>query len=160
MTERKTLSLKALSPKRGSRRRARRLGCGDGSGRGKTSTRGHKGQKSRSGDGKMVGFEGGQVPLYMRIPKRGFRNRAFRVQYQVVHLVDLARVFKNQGEVSLEALRVHGLVKGRQPVKVLADGDLDRPLKVQAHAFSKRAMEKIQKAGGTVELVAKRGGAG
>ncbi|MFC1678894.1 50S ribosomal protein L15 [Elusimicrobiota bacterium] len=156
MTEEKRLSLNTLSPKPGSRHRHRRLGCGDGSGRGKTSGRGHKGQGSRSGDGKMIGFEGGQVPLYMRIPKRGFRNTRFRTSFQVVHLVDLARVFKNQSEVSLEALRVHGLVKGRLPVKVLADGDLDRPLKVQAHAFSKRAKEKIQKAGGTAEIVSNR----
>lgn len=149
-----TLNLSSLAPKFGSRKRNKRLGIGDGSGHGKTATRGGKGQTSRSGDGKMVGFEGGQNPLLRRIPKRGFRNTMFREPFQVVSLGDVARVFKNSSEVSLEALRVHGLVKGRAPVKVLGDGALDKPLKIQAHAFSKSAQEKIQKAGGTAEVVA------
>ncbi|MBI3298016.1 MAG: 50S ribosomal protein L15 [Elusimicrobia bacterium] len=148
-----TVSLHTIAPKFGSRKRRKRLGIGDGSGHGKTSTRGQKGQTSRSGDGKMVGFEGGQNPLLRRIPKRGFRNTAFRTSYQVVSLASLARVFKNSSEVSLEALRVHGLVKGSEPVKVLGDGELDKALKVQAHAFSKSAQEKIKKAGGTAEIV-------
>lgn len=150
-----TITLSNIAPKHGSRKRGIRRGLGDGSGLGKTAGRGQKGQTSRSGDGKMVGFEGGQNPLLRRIPKRGFRNTAYRTEYQVVSLGSLARVFKNQSEVSLEALRVHGLVKGRAPVKVLGDGTLDKALKVQAHAFSKSATEKIQKAGGTAELVAK-----
>ena len=150
-----TITLSNIAPKHGSRKRGIRRGLGDGSGLGKTAGRGQKGQTSRSGDGKMVGFEGGQNPLLRRIPKRGFRNTAYRTEYQVVSLGSLARVFKNQSEVSLEALRVHGLVKGRSPVKILGDGTLDKALKVQAHAFSKSATEKIQKAGGTAELVAK-----
>lgn len=150
-----TVTLSNIAPKFGSRKRSKRLGIGDGSGHGKTSTRGQKGQTSRSGDGKMVGFEGGQNPLLRRIPKRGFRNTAFREAYQVVSLDAIARVFKNTAEVSLEALRVHGLVKGRAPVKVLGDGSLDKALKVQAHAFSKSALEKIQKAGGSAEVLAK-----
>jgi large subunit ribosomal protein L15 len=150
-----TITLSNIAPKHGSRKRGIRRGLGDGSGLGKTAGRGQKGQTSRSGDGKMVGFEGGQNPLLRRIPKRGFRNTAYRTEYQVVSLGSLARVFKNQSEVSLEALRVHGLVKGRAPVKVLGDGTLDKALKVQAHAFSKSATEKIQKAGGTAELVTK-----
>lgn len=149
------ITMSNIAPKHGSRKRGIRRGLGDGSGLGKTAGRGQKGQTSRSGDGKMVGFEGGQNPLLRRIPKRGFRNTAYRTEYQVVSLGSLARVFKNQSEVSLEALRVHGLVKGRAPVKVLGDGTLDKALKVQAHAFSKSATEKIQKAGGTAELVAK-----
>ena len=149
------ITLSNIAPKHGSRKRGIRRGLGDGSGLGKTAGRGQKGQTSRSGDGKMVGFEGGQNPLLRRIPKRGFRNTAFRESYQVVSLGSLARVFKNQSEVSLEALRVHGLVKGRQPVKVLGDGTLDKALKVQAHAFSKSAAEKISKAGGSAEVVAK-----
>lgn len=147
------VSLSSLSPKPGSRRRARRIGIGEGSGRGKTSGRGTKGQGSRSGDGKMVGFEGGQTPLLRRVPKRGFRNTAFRRHFQVVGLDDLARVFKNQVEVDLDALRVHGLIKGRLPVKVLGDGELAKPLKIAAHAFSKSAKAKIEKAGGTAETI-------
>ncbi len=153
MTER-VFTLSSLAPKAGSRKRRKRLGIGDGSGHGKTSTRGQKGQTSRSGDGKMVGFEGGQNPLLRRIPKRGFRNTAFRTAFQVVSLGAVAKTFKNQSEVSLEALRVHGLVKGRAPVKVLADGEIAKALKIQAHAFSKSALEKIQKAGGSAEVVA------
>ncbi|MBI5594978.1 MAG: 50S ribosomal protein L15 [Elusimicrobia bacterium] len=148
------LTLSGLAPKFGSRKKRKRLGLGDGSGLGKTAGRGGKGQTSRSGDGKMVGFEGGQNPLLRRIPKRGFRNTAFRTAFQVVSLADVMRVFKNTAEVSLEALRVHGLVKGQAPVKVLGDGSVEKPIKVQAHAFSKSALEKIQKAGGTAEVVA------
>ncbi|TBR21623.1 50S ribosomal protein L15 [bacterium] len=150
-----SITLSNIAPKHGSRKRGIRRGLGDGSGLGKTAGRGQKGQTSRSGDGKMVGFEGGQNPLLRRIPKRGFRNTAYRTEFQVVSLDSIARVFKNQAEVSLEALRVHGLVKGRAPVKVLGDGTLDKALKVQAHAFSKSAAEKIQKAGGSAEVVAK-----
>ncbi|HBL15698.1 MAG: 50S ribosomal protein L15 [Elusimicrobia bacterium GWA2_69_24] len=157
MTAVKTLSLNTLSPKPGARRRHKRVGCGEGSGHGKTSTRGQKGQGARSGGKRMSGFSGGQVPLFMRFPKRGFRNTAFRTSFQVVHLDDLARVFKNTNEVSLESLRVHGLIKGRQPVKVLGDGALEKPLKIQAHAFSKSAQEKIAKAGGSVEILSRRG---
>ena len=148
-----TVTLSNIAPKHGSRKKGVRRGIGDGSGLGKTAGRGQKGQTSRSGDGKMIGFEGGQNPLLRRIPKRGFRNTAFRSEFQVVSLDAIARVFKNQSEVSLEALRVHGLVKGRAPVKVLGDGSLDKALKVQAHAFSKSAQEKIQKAGGSAEVV-------
>jgi large subunit ribosomal protein L15 len=147
-------NLTQLAPKPGSRKRNKRLGCGDGSGHGKTSSRGHKGQRARSGNGgKMSGFEGGQNPLLRRIPKRGFRNTAFRTEYQIVHLDDLARVFKNQKEVSLDALKMHGLIQGQAPVKVLGDGELSKAMKVQAHAFSKSAAEKIQKAGGAAEVV-------
>jgi len=148
------INLHSLAPKFGSRHRRKRLGMGEGSGHGQTATRGQKGQRSRSGHTPLRGFEGGQTPLVRRIPKRGFNN-AFREPNQVVHLRDLERVFKNQKEVSLDALRMHGLIKGRDPVKVLGDGDLSRPLKVQAHAFSKSALEKIQKAGGSAEVIAR-----
>ncbi|MBI5201034.1 MAG: 50S ribosomal protein L15 [Elusimicrobia bacterium] len=147
------MTLSNLVPAPGSRRDKRRLGTGEGSGTGQTATRGQKGQRARSGDGKQVGFEGGQTPLLRRIPKRGFTNGAFKKVFQVVHLADLDRVFKNQKEVSIEALKLHGLVKGRELVKVLGDGDLKRGLKIQAHAFSKSALEKIQKAGGTAEVL-------
>ena len=126
---------------------------GEGSGTGQTATRGQKGQRSRSGDGKLVGFEGGQTPLLRRIPKRGFTNGAFKVVYQTISLDSLERVFKNKTEISIEDLRIHGLVKGRNLVKVLGDGDLKRALKVSAHAFSQSAKDKIEKAGGKAEIV-------
>jgi large subunit ribosomal protein L15 len=147
------IGLENLKPAPGARKRSKRLGMGLGSGHGKTATRGTKGQTSRSGDGKMIGFEGGQTPRLRRIPKRGFTNGPFRVRYQIVALADLVRVFQNQTEVTLDAMRVHGLVKGRDPVKVLGDGELSKAMKVQAHAFSKSAQEKIQKAGGSAEKV-------
>lgn len=161
----KIFHLSGLKPKTGARRRRKRVGCGDGSGHGKTSCRGMKGQGSRSGDGNMPGFEGGQIPLLRRIPKQGFRNTAFRTQYQIVSLESLTRVFKNQNEVDLDALRVHGLIKGRLPVKVLGDGELAKPMTVSVHAFSKSAREKITKAGGKTNVIpgrkpapAKKGG--
>lgn len=147
------LGLQNLSPIQGSRHRRKRLGDGQGSGHGQTSTRGQKGQRGRSGDGKLVGFEGGQTPLLRRIPKRGFRNTAFQRKYQVIHLSDLARVFGNQKEVHVDALRMHKLAKGILPIKILGDGDIQHGFNIQAHAFSKSAKEKIAKAGGTAELV-------
>ncbi|MFA5140705.1 MAG: 50S ribosomal protein L15 [Elusimicrobiota bacterium] len=153
----KQVTIGSLRPMPGSRKRHKRLGCGQGSGHGKTSTRGHKGQRARSGDGKLVGFEGGQMPLLRRLPKRGFRNTVFRREFQVVSLEDLERVFKNQTEVNLEALRLHGLVSGKRPVKILGDGQLGKAMKIQAHAFSKSAKEKIEKVGGKAEVLASKG---
>ncbi|MFA6316240.1 MAG: 50S ribosomal protein L15 [Elusimicrobiota bacterium] len=151
-----TLQLHDLKPAPGSRRRSERLGLGEGSGGGQTATRGQKGQRSRSGDGKLCGFEGGQTLLIRRTPKRGFTNGPFKMDYQVVSLYDIERVFKNQRDVTPEGLKIHGLIRGRKPVKVLADGDITQAYKISAHAFSKSAMEKIQKAGGTAQvLVAK-----
>ena len=149
----KSFNLHTLEAHPGSRRRPLRLGMGEGSGTGQTATRGQKGQRSRSGDGKLVGFEGGQTPLLRRIPKRGFTNGAFKVTYQVVSLESLETVFKNKNEIGLDDLRVHRLVKGRKPVKILGDGELKRKLKVSAHAFSQSAKSKIEKAGGTAEVV-------
>src|ERR1700679_4297620 len=148
-----SINLSNLKPTPGARRRRVRLGMGEGSGTGQTATRGQKGQRSRSGDGKLVGFEGGQTPLLRRIPKRGFTNGAFKVTYQVVSLESLERVFKNKTEIGLEDLRVHRLVKGRKLVKILGDGDLKRKLSVTAHAFSTSAKAKIEKAGGKAEVV-------
>lgn len=153
MTQENHITLHSLRPKPGSRHVSKRLGIGSGSGHGQTSTRGQKGQRSRSGDGKQVGFEGGQTPLLRRVPKRGFGNGAFRVRYQVVHLSDLERVFGNQKEVNVDSLRLHRLVKGKAPVKVLGDGELRHPLQVSAHAFSESAKKKIVGAGGNVEVV-------
>ena len=149
------MRLSTLSPTPGSHKRGKRLGDGSGSGHGQTSTRGQKGQRARSGDGKLVGFEGGQTPLIRRIPKRGFRNTAFATRYQVVCLGDLERVFGNQREVGLDALRMHKLIRGAAPVKILGDGELKHALTVKAHAFSSSAKDKIAKAGGAAEILAR-----
>lgn len=153
MTEKNIPILSDLRPTPGARTRPLRLGMGEGSGTGQTATRGQKGQRSRSGDGKMSGFEGGQTPLLRRVPKRGFTNGPFRRIFQVVSLADIERTFKSQKEVSLEALRLHGLIKGRNPVKVLGDGVLKVAYKISAHAFSASAQEKIRKAGGETVLI-------
>lgn len=153
MTDKNPINLHSLKFSPGSRKKSQRLGLGEGSGHGQTSGSGQKGQRCRSGDGKMSGFEGGQTPLLRRIPKRGFTNGPFRKVYQVVALAAIERVFKNQKEVSIEALKIHGLVKGRRPVKVLGDGSLSLPFKISAHAFSGSAREKIQKAGGEAFVV-------
>lgn len=150
---RQTVTLSNLEPVPGSRRRPIRLGMGEGSGTGQTATRGQKGQRSRSGDGKLVGFEGGQTPLIRRIPKRGFTNGLFKIAYQVIGLGTLERVFKNKAEITIEDLRIHNLIKGRKPVKILADGEFTRAIKVSAHGFSLNAKEKIEKAGGKAEIV-------
>lgn len=153
MTTTNPITLSNLQPTPGARRKRIRLGMGEGSGTGQTATRGQKGQRSRSGDGKLVGFEGGQTPLLRRIPKRGFTNGLFKVTYQLVSLETLETVFKNKTEIGLEDLRVHRLVKGKRPVKVLGDGELKRKLKVTAHAFSASAKSKIEKAGGSAEVI-------
>lgn len=144
-----------LSPTPGSRKKRKRVGRGPGSGHGKTSTRGHKGHKARSGGGKGGGFEGGQMPLYRRIPKRGFHN-PFRREYAVVNVADLARCFPQGGEVTPEILVGAGLVSTAESrrVKVLGEGELTgQRLTVRAHAFSKVAAEKIQGAGGHAEVI-------
>ena len=148
-----TITLHNIHMMPGARKRRIRIGLGEGSGHGQTATRGQKGQRSRSGDGKLLGFEGGQTPLLRRIPKRGFTNGAFKVVYQVVSLESIERVFKNQKDVTLDALKIHGLISGRSPVKVLGDGELKSARTVAAHAFSASAKSKIEKAGGKAEVV-------
>ncbi|MFQ5536441.1 MAG: 50S ribosomal protein L15 [Gemmatimonadota bacterium] len=139
-----------LSPSGGSRRNRKRVGRGPGSGLGKTSGRGQKGQGSRSGGGVRPGFEGGQMPLHRRIPKRGFTN-INRVEYQVVNVRELARF---EGEVSVATLKEAGLIGSlRKPVKILGVGEVEKALQVEAHAFSKSAREKIEAAGGSVSLL-------
>lgn len=151
MLDRSIIALSNLKPTPGSRRRPVRLGMGEGSGTGQTATRGQKGQRSRSGDGKLVGFEGGQTPLIRRIPKRGFTNAKFKFVYELVSLASIERIFKNKAAVSIEDLRIHSLIKGRKPVKILGDGELKRAISVSANAFSASAKVKIEKAGGKVE---------
>ena len=121
-----------------------------GSGMGKTSTRGHKGQRSRSGSRMMRGFEGGQMPLHRRLPKRGFTN-IFRVEYQVVNVDRLAEL--GEKSITPEILVKHGLASKNDLIKVLGDGELKSALTVSAHKFSKSAEEKITKAGGKIELI-------
>lgn len=147
------MNLSTLNPAPGSRQTRRRVGRGIGSGLGKTSGRGHKGQKARSGGGKGPYFEGGQKPLQLRLPKRGFHNK-FRVEYTVVNLASLEDRFAAGAEVTPETLQAAGLVKhADERIKVLADGDLTKPLTVRAHAFSKAAQEKIAAAGGKAEVI-------
>ena len=144
------MELNNLKPKKGSRHAKKRVGRGPGSGHGKTAGRGEKGQKSRSGFSRQIGFEGGQMPLHRRLPKRGFTN-IFKREYAVVNVSDLER-FDNGATVDEAALRSAGLVKGQNDgVKVLGDGKLSKKLTVSAHKFSKSAREIIEKAGGTVQ---------
>ena len=134
------------------KKRRKRLGCGIGSGHGKTSTKGHKGQRARSGFSLRPGFEGGQNPFYRRVPKRGFNNADFRVTYQVVNLDTLAGV--GVPEISPEVLERHGVIKsGKKSVKVLGRGEVKKALSVRAHAFSGSAKQKIEKAGGQAILI-------
>ena len=141
------MKLHELSPAPGSRKSKRRVGRGPGSGVGKTSGRGHKGQKSRAGYSRRAGFEGGQMPLIRRVPKRGFKN-IFRVEYAVLNLRDLAAF---DGTVDPPTLLARGLVRKGRRVKVLGDGELDKALVVRAHKFSATARSKIEGAGGTCE---------
>ena len=129
----------------------KRVGRGMGSGMGKTSTRGHKGQGSRSGSSLMRGFEGGQMPLHRRLPKRGFTN-IFKTEYEVVNLDRLAGI--EEKEITLDVLRKSGVVNGKNTlVKVLGHGDWSKAVTVHAHKFSKSAQEKIEKAGGKVQVL-------
>ena len=145
--------LNKLRPAAGATKTRKRVGRGPGSGLGKTAGRGHKGQKSRSGYSRRYGFEGGQMPLVRRIPKRGFTN-INRVEYQVVNVSDLERVFGDGDQVTPDVLESKGLVRGGERlVKVLADGELTKKLSVQAHKFSQAARAKIEGAGGSCEVV-------
>ena len=151
--EHNTVSLSTLGPAKGSRKRKVRVGRGMGSKLGKTSGSGNKGQKSRRGYSRRRGFEGGQMPLHRRLPKRGFHN-PFGVSYSVVNLEEL-NAFPAGETVTPELLRAHGFVRrATDPIKVLGDGELKNKLTVHAHAFSASAREKITKAGGTFEVVA------
>jgi len=138
------------APKKASEKR-KRVGRGMGSGMGKTSTRGHKGQRSRSGSRMIRGFEGGQMPLHRRMPKRGFTN-IFRTEYAIVSLERLAEL--GETTITPEVLRKAGVIKTKHPVKVLGDGELKKAITVHAHKFSKSAQEKITKAGGKFEVIA------
>ncbi len=145
------MRLSDLSPSPGSRKKNKRVGRGPGSGHGKTSCKGHKGQKSRSGGGTRIGFEGGQMPLQRRLPKRGFTN-IFQKQYVTVNLKALTEI--SETVVTPEIMLEKGLIKSiKDGVKILGDGEIKKPLTVKAHAFSASAKEKILKAGGGAEII-------
>jgi large subunit ribosomal protein L15 len=137
------------TPKKATTKR-KRVGRGMGSGMGKTSTRGHKGQRSRTGSRMIRGFEGGQMPLHRRMPKRGFTN-IFRKEYNIVSLERLVEL--GETTINPDVLRKAGVIKTKHPVKILGDGELKTAITVSAHKFSKSAQEKITKAGGKVEVL-------
>ena len=146
------MNLHSLKPRPGSKHRVKRLGCGESSGHGKTSGKGHKGQKARSGGSIRLGFEGGQMPLIRRVPKRGFNNNAFKTQFAIVNLEAL-NAFDNGAEVDEKALLDAGLI--RRPyelVKVLGSGELKKALKITVDKASATAKDAIEKAGGTLTL--------
>jgi large subunit ribosomal protein L15 len=146
------MKLHELTPAEGSRSTRKRVGRGPGSGMGKTSTRGHKGQNARSGGGVRPGFEGGQNPLYRRLPKRGFTN-PFRKEFAVVNLTELNK-FAAGTEVTPEVLLESGIVKNaRDGIKILGNGELTVQLNVKANKFSQSAVDKIQAAGGKTEVI-------
>src|SRR5512140_1177536 len=146
------MELNSIKPKKGSRHSKKRVGRGPGSGNGKTAGRGEKGQKSRSGYSRMLGFEGGQMPLHRRLPKRGFTN-IFKKEHAVVNVSDLER-FDNGSTVDEGALRKAGLVKGQNDgIKILGDGKLTKKLTVHAVKFSASARRQIEAAGGTCQEI-------
>jgi len=146
------MKLDDLKPAAGSNKNRKRVGRGDGSGHGKTSCRGHKGQGARSGGGTKPGFEGGQMPLQRRLPKRGFHNPS-RIEMSVVNLERL-EVFPSGSEVTPERLVQQGLVRGKDKrIKILGEGSLSKSLIVKAHGFSGKAKEKIEALGGKAELI-------
>ena len=147
------MNLNELRPAPGSTKKRKRVGRGTGSGHGKTSTRGSKGQNSRSGGGVRLGFEGGQLPIQRRLPKRGFSNARFKTEYVVVNVGDL-ELFENDTVVDLHTLRLTGLAKSAvDGVKILGNGELTKRLIVQASAFSRSAEEKIAATGGKAEVI-------
>jgi large subunit ribosomal protein L15 len=147
------LSLNNLRPAKGSTHRKKRLGRGPGTGLGKTSGRGEKGQKSRSGYSMKIGFEGGQMPLHRRLPKRGFTN-IFKKKWIEVSLEALEKAFAENDEVTPEVMHRRGIIKkAKHDIVVLGNGEVSKSLKVSAHRFTKSAREKIEKAGGAVTII-------
>jgi large subunit ribosomal protein L15 len=146
------MNLHDLSPNQGSKHRRKRLGCGESSGKGKTSGKGHKGQKARSGASLRPGFEGGQMPLYRRLPRRGFNNVQFGSNFAVFNVGLLETRFEAGATIDEQSLRDSGLLKGRYDgVKVLGDGDVSKKFDLVVDKISKTAREKIEKAGGTIK---------
>jgi len=149
----KSMRLHNLAPRPGAKHRRKRLGCGESSGHGKTSGRGHKGQKARSGGSIRLGFEGGQMPLIRRLPKRGFNNKDFKPVYAVVNLDTLEERFESGSVINEAALRAQRLVHGRNDgIKLLARGNVTKSFTVEVNKSSAAAREKLEKAGGTLTL--------
>ncbi|MBQ3128265.1 MAG: 50S ribosomal protein L15 [Clostridia bacterium] len=147
------MKLHELSPAAGSTKERKRIGRGAGSGQGKTAGKGHKGQKARAGRGMRAGFEGGQMPLQRRLPKRGFNN-IFRKEIVAVNVADLEARFENGAVVDVESLKQVGLVKNSfDGIKILGNGELSKKLTVKADAFSESAKQKIEAAGGNAEVI-------
>ena len=147
------MKLNTLYPNEGATKTRKRVGRGPGSGLGKTSGKGHKGQNARSGGGVRPGFEGGQLPLFRRLPKRGFTNAMFKTTYAVINLSDLNK-FDNGAEVTPEILKNMGIVKNlKDGIKVLGNGTLEKKLTVKANKFSEKAKEAIEKSGGKIEVI-------
>ncbi|MFC1703454.1 50S ribosomal protein L15 [Candidatus Omnitrophota bacterium] len=147
------MKLHELKAPRGANKRSKIVGRGSGSGHGGTSGKGHKGQNARSGRGVILGFEGGQVPLIRRIPKRGF-NRKARQEFQIVNIEHLHRLKKEDSVVTLELLESYGIIKSKnKPVKLLGKGELKQPIEIKVHSASKNALEKIKKIGGKIDLI-------
>ncbi len=147
------MRLHTIAPRPGAKHRRKRLGCGESSGHGKTSGRGHKGQKARAGAAIRLGFEGGQMPLYRRIPRKGFSNVAFATRYAVINLAALEEKFEAGAEVNETTLRETGLLKSKSDgIKILGQGELTKALKVSVDAISASARTKIEQAGGSVTL--------
>ncbi|MDR1792793.1 MAG: 50S ribosomal protein L15 [Bacteroidales bacterium] len=144
------MNLNELKPAKGAVKKSKRIGRGQGSGKGGTSTRGHKGAQSRSGYSSKAGFEGGQMPLYRRVPKSGFKN-INRVEYTAINLSTLQYLFENKNinTFDLDVFRHNGLISKKDKVKILAKGEITSKLEVKAHAFSKKAIEMIEAKGGT-----------
>ncbi|MBI5188815.1 MAG: 50S ribosomal protein L15 [Nitrospirae bacterium] len=146
------MRIEDLRPAEGSRRRDKRVGRGTGSGHGKTACKGHKGQRARSGGAKGPGFEGGQMPLQRRLPKRGFKNR-FKVEYAIINLKDINRL-NGLDIITPDVLVEKGIVKDlKDGLKVLGEGEINRPITVRANAFSASASHKIAAAGGKAEII-------
>lgn len=146
------MKIEDLRPAEGSKREKKRLGRGAGSGHGKTSTKGHKGQKSRSGGTKGPYFEGGQTPLQRRLPKRGFKNAPFKKEYAILNIRDIARL--DIDTITPEILIEKGIIKDiKDGLKILGDGDISRPVTIKAHAFSATALSKINGVNGVAEVI-------
>ena len=151
------MRLHDLKPNPGAKHRRKRLGCGESSGHGKTSGKGHKGQKARSGGSIRPGFEGGQMPIYRQLPKRGFNNAAFKTVYGVVNLDDLDKRFEDGAAINEKILRGAGLVRGTlDGIKVLARGEVKKKFHLEVDGISAAAKEKIEKAGGTISIIPKK----
>ena len=151
------MRLHDLKPNPGAKHRRKRLGCGESSGHGKTSGKGHKGQKARSGGSIRPGFEGGQMPLYRQLPKRGFNNARFKTAYGIVNLDDLEKRFDDGAAINEKLLRGAGIIRGTlDGVKVLGRGEVKKKFHLEVDSVSASAREKIEKAGGSITLTVKK----